>query len=681
VLTFNGRALGKDYLVVQDNNAGVFIVAPESPWAPASRLVVGDSVEIGGNLLPGRFAARLRPRVVNLVGQHTLPAPVLPGAESGPARYRDGQWTELEGVVRTVQPNGSLRLKRNDESIAVWLAKPITFSSSPRPDGAADDRSSGPSPSEEKAGGRRLPAAERDLLETLIDSAVRVRGVISLDTPESPLLLVPSSSFLQILEPARSNLEVRPISTLKLAAAKSDALHRVRVAGVVTYRDEKLLFVQDDSGGIRVQLDENAPVSVGDDLEVRGFPEPFVNSVPVLTDARATRLASTTTITPRPLDLNAPLRDLPNLALVRMKAHLVAQKNFENGQALEIQAGQRVFEALLSGGQQLPPLAPGSLLELTGVCALEIVPSTSSPHPGWDNSSIGAIRLLLRSPADVTLLKGAPWWSWKKAAFIIVVLVLLLAGTVLRGQILRRRFEKQQAARLAFARQLLENQESERRRIAANLHDTLGQNLLAIKNQAHLALQSTVDDEAVHRRLEDISSTVLNALEEVRQITHDLRPYQLDRLGLSQAIRALVRKSSDGGSIELASHVDNIDGVFPKETEMHIYRIVQEGINNVIKHSNATEAAVVLKAENSSLTISIRDNGRGLSQNGAGQEDFAPGFGLSGIRERAQIMNGRVEVEATAGNGFNLKVEIPIPSATGSTSKEHAIKAEVAHRG
>jgi signal transduction histidine kinase len=162
--------------------------------------------------------------------------------------------------------------------------------------------------------------------------------------------------------------------------------------------------------------------------------------------------------------------------------------------------------------------------------------------------------------------------------------------------------------------------------------------------------------------LEDISGTALQALEDVRQITHDLRPYQLDRLGLTQAIRATTRRVSENCPIVFASHVDEIDGLFDKESEIHIYRIVQEGINNVIKHSGATEAAVVVKIEPGCLSISIRDNGRGFEPVKMLADDSpAAGFGLSGIRERAQIMGGVTKIDSSPGQGVNLKTEIPLP--------------------
>jgi signal transduction histidine kinase len=479
-------------------------------------------------------------------------------------------------------------------------------------------------------------------------------------TPDSPLLLVPSPAFLHVLEPSTTNLQTLPIAALHTNAATASTPHRAKISGTVTYCDPDLIFIQDETAAVRIQPLHEPALTVGDQVEITGFPDRY-HSILILSEAHGRKIGQQARVQPRPLDLNASPTNIPNQSLVRIRASLLAQKVLENSQTFDVQTGQRVFQAVLNGKERLPPIPPESLLELTGVCMMDLVPAPSA-GPSLENASIGAVRILLRDSADVVVVRGPPWWSWKKAAVIIGILIVSLTGAILRVQFLRHRFEKQQAARLAFARQLLENQESERRRIAANLHDTLGQNLLAIKNQTHLAMQSA-SDTALQRRLEDISGTVLHALEEVRQITHDLRPYQLDRLGLSQAVRSLVRKVSEGCPIELASHVDNIDGLFPKDSEINIYRIVQEGINNVIKHSQATEAAVVLKVELGTLRISIRDNGRGLNAGQSAEDGSTSGFGLSGIRERARIMKGNVQVDAPPGNGFNLTVEIPIPAA------------------
>jgi len=347
-------------------------------------------------------------------------------------------------------------------------------------------------------------------------------------------------------------------------------------------------------------------------------------------------------------------------ALVRLDARLLAQKNGKDSQILELQSGRQVFEAVLTPpSQQMPTLKEGSTVRVTGVCIIK-PPNLSGTQAETAVPDLTLANILLRSSADVTLLQGPPWWTLKRTATLIGLLLTVLVATMLRIQFLNRRFALQKEARLTFARSMLENQENERRRIAASLHDSLGQDLLVIRNQTHRAMQVAMSHPTLRQRLEDISSTTLQAINEVREIAHNLRPYQLDRLGLTQAIRAVVRKVSENSPIDLASHIDEIDHLFDKESEIHIYRIVQEGINNIMKHSEATEAAVVIKHHPNRVSISIRDNGKGIAMDPRWIRDG--GFGLGGIQERAKIMNGTTTIDSSPGQGVNLQIELPISS-------------------
>ena len=274
---------------------------------------------------------------------------------------------------------------------------------------------------------------------------------------------------------------------------------------------------------------------------------------------------------------------------------------------------------------------------------------------------MASVQILARSPQDVVVLTGPPWWTWKKVVTLIGILLGVVAATTLRIELLRKRFERRQRAQLAFSRQILKSQESDRRRIAANLHDSLGQNLQVIRSQARLGLQPVLDASAVRQCLDQISGVASQAIEEVRQITHDLRPHLLDQLGLTQTLRATIRRVSENCPIVFAAHVDDIDGLFGSESEIHVYRIVQEGLNNVVKHSSATEATVVVKRQQHVLTIAVRDNGRGFSRNSEINGDSAgAGFGLSSISERARILGGDVTYESQPGEGFGLTIEIPL---------------------
>ena len=646
VVTFNGRAFGQDIFAVQDANGGTFIVPSDRIW-PGANCHVGDWVEIGGNLLRSTHSPRLQPSLVNVLGAHILPEPALPWTDPPPNGLRDGLWTELRGVIRATNSDGSLTFRSNDRTFDLWICN-----------------------------------AGATLQEVLLDAAARLRGVIALDTESGrPRLLVPSGEFVEILD------KPQPPSTFQLvtnlaAHMNSEFAHRVKIAGVVTYKDQNAFFVQDGSAGIRVQPGAESRFEIGDNLEVIGFPQ-LENGSPTLADSIVRSVAKTRTIEPLALESGDAIATLPNQSLVQVTATLLSHGSAENNQIFEVQLGQRILRAFLNTvSNSLPQLRPGCVLRLTGICTMENQDSPGlSSGPRWAGS-LGSIGILLRDEADLAVVRGPPWWNLRKFVLLVAVLTVLLVGTIMRGQLLRRRFGRQQAARLAFAQRLIANQESERRRIAANLHDSLGQNLLAIKNQAHLALQTTPENVAVNRRLENISASALHAIEEVRQITHGLRPYQLDRLGLRQALIALVRQISETTSIQLACNIDAIDGLFPGDGEINIYRIVQEAVANVIKHSQATEATVVVRLSDNLLVISIRDNGCGRQPDMQLDLDAHTGFGLSGIAERAQIMGGNLEIETAQEKGFSVKVSVPLPATPPSTGQDEEMthESKTAHR-
>jgi signal transduction histidine kinase len=608
VVTFNDRVRDKECIFIQDGQNGMFVSLAERELR--TRLQVGQAVHIAGPLLPGKYAPGIRPTMVNTIGWQNLPPPVIPSAEAPASSYRDSRWTEIEGVARAVNADGTVLVMGKRVPLLVWVGR-----------------------------------TDRQGLENLVNSTLRLRGVMSLELFGSPALLVPSREFVEVVEPA-PEIPAKPIPVNSLIGARSENgwPHQVKVAGTVTYRSDRYFYLQDESGAVRIESHHEPPSRVGTTVEAVGFPG-VKNSAPRLTDTTWRSLETSQQVAPATLNPDNP-DPARNGMLVTLEARLLAAKNRGADQILELQADQHVFEAVLENPPiKMQPGATGSVLRVTGVCVMDTA-----------SSSVALARVLLRTPLDAALLQGPPWWTWQRTATAIGMLLTILTASLLRIEFLKRRFARQQASRLEFARGILESQESERRRIAASLHDSLGQNLLVIRSQAHLALQSMADQPGVRQRLEEISDTTVQALDEVREITHDLRPYQLDRLGLTQSIRAITRKVSESHPISFACHVDEIDGIFNSNSEIHVYRIIQEGINNIVKHSGATEATVVLKITPEVLSISIRDNGRGFSAGGATSDS---GFGLSGIRERAEIMGGTARIDSVPGQGINLQIQIP----------------------
>ncbi len=245
------------------------------------------------------------------------------------------------------------------------------------------------------------------------------------------------------------------------------------------------------------------------------------------------------------------------------------------------------------------------------------------------------------------------WW------FITSLGLILLATTWFLWNYRIRRLQRAQAAQKAFSQQLIASQETERRRIAAELHDSLGQRLIVINNLALFLLRpkgkiSSEDEKRL--TMEEISSEATSAMEETNAISYGLRPFQLDRLGLSRAIQGLVRTASRATGIEFKLELENIDSAFPEELRINFFRIVQEAVNNIIKHSDATIAEIVAKIENSELHLSISDNGKGLTPETQRVAPGSGGFGLTGMQERADLLDGSLKISSHEGVGTMLKI-------------------------
>ena len=222
-----------------------------------------------------------------------------------------------------------------------------------------------------------------------------------------------------------------------------------------------------------------------------------------------------------------------------------------------------------------------------------------------------------------------------------------------RIAVMRRRQDDQ----AAFSRRLIESQEAERKRIAAELHDSLGQSLLVIKNRALLGGMSSADEGTAKEQFEEISLTASQAIDEARQIAYDLRPYHLDRLGLTQSLEEMIERVAASTSIRFTVNLPLLDGVFSKEGEAIFYRIVQESVSNIVKHSGSSEAVVAIRREEDAVTLTIRDNGKGFAAAGSAGSG---GFGLIGLAERVQMLGGTYAMDTAPGRGTVITVTAPV---------------------
>jgi signal transduction histidine kinase len=199
-------------------------------------------------------------------------------------------------------------------------------------------------------------------------------------------------------------------------------------------------------------------------------------------------------------------------------------------------------------------------------------------------------------------------------------------------------------------RRVVAGQEVERRRLARELHDETGQALTSIL----LGLRAV--EEANNTNVDDLRELVVATLQDVRRLAVQLRPKALDDFGLVPALERLVEMFSESSGIAAELEAQLGGKRLPNDVETTIYRIVQEALTNVVKHAGATNVSILLVRRGSVVTVVVEDNGSGFDVATVRDDSL----GLEGMRERAELHEGRLTVETSPGAGTTLRIEVPL---------------------
>jgi signal transduction histidine kinase len=202
----------------------------------------------------------------------------------------------------------------------------------------------------------------------------------------------------------------------------------------------------------------------------------------------------------------------------------------------------------------------------------------------------------------------------------------------------------------------VELQEEERKRLARELHDEIGQALTSILINLK-TLQEEKDLEASNERLNDLRSLAARTIEELRRLAMDLRPSALDSLGIVPALRWYTQQCAERTGLDIQFLATEKYERLSPETEITLYRVAQEGLNNAIRHGRAQKIVLLLERDlrMNVVRLTITDNGTGF--NAAALDR---GLGLVGIRERVELLSGNFKIETTPGTGTQLWIEIPL---------------------
>jgi len=209
------------------------------------------------------------------------------------------------------------------------------------------------------------------------------------------------------------------------------------------------------------------------------------------------------------------------------------------------------------------------------------------------------------------------------------------------------------------SRRLVEVQESERRTLARELHDRVGQNLTALGLNLRLVASGLASDAKpdVSSRLGECDSLVMQTVDAIRDVMGELRPQALDEYGLLAALRSLAASFSKRTGVRVAVAGDRATGRVPKTVDLAMFRIVQEALNNVAKHSKASRAEISFSSTNGYAALTVRDDGIGFDPKHIEASNPNAGWGLLIMRERAEAVGARFDLDASPGAGVRVLVE------------------------
>jgi len=273
---------------------------------------------------------------------------------------------------------------------------------------------------------------------------------------------------------------------------------------------------------------------------------------------------------------------------------------------------------------------------------------------------------------DLELLKNkAEMEAKEKQAFIKNIIIIGIIGLIILliivGFLFYRKKQIEQQAKLdteiAYQKEIrtkavLDAEEKERRRIAQDLHDGVGQLLSAAKlNLSNLESKLEDQNEDQKTAMQNAISLLDDSVKEVRIVSHNMMPNTLIKQGLGNAVREFITKLGNAPSLKVDLEIIGLDSRLNQQIETIVYRVIQEIVNNIIKHAKASHISMQLVKHETEFSIMIEDNGVGFNTNNIAEFE---GIGLKGIQTRIEFLNGTVHFDSAIGRGTTIIIDVPL---------------------
>jgi len=598
---------------------------PTDPEVPR----VGDFWEIAGTTFV-EFAPNIHVQSAHRVDRGMLPEPIRPTWDQLINGSLDTDYVEVQGIVSATNGDGVTLLTRTGK-ISI-----------------------------------RLPDLDPLTLDRYENALIRIRGCVvpvrNFRTQQIALgQIAMINATVAVDEPAPANPFSAPIehaSDLLMFDPRAGALQRVKIAGQVLYGRNGEYFLMDGHDGLRFFPRTNSVLRAGELVQVVGFPE-LGGPSPLLREALIRRVGLAPLPAPQPVPADSIFSRRYDSTLVQVQAHLTGIVRTLSEQVLELQTGTRGFVARLKTSDGLlPDLSPGSLLELTGVY----------DGQGGDMASgreIDSFDLLLNSSADITVLARPSWWTLRHMLTVVGAMALAIIAAVIWISLLHKKVEERssQLAAEVRRREQTERQrelEIERARIARDLHDDLGATLTQIRFLSALESRDSQVPEGTRERMGQISEKSHEMVASLDEIVWAVNPVNDTMPHLANYLCHFAGEFFRPTAIRCRLDVDDNlpQASFTSEVRHNLYLAVREAMNNVSKHSKATEAWLRIRFQQSELRVTVEDNGCGFNLTSA-----LSGEGLVNMRQRLEKIGGHFEIKTRPGSGTICQFRLPIDIA------------------
>ncbi len=289
--------------------------------------------------------------------------------------------------------------------------------------------------------------------------------------------------------------------------------------------------------------------------------------------------------------------------------------------------------------------------------------TTDFVHPAYAAASFAAGQALIEGKTDRVSAErryvrkdGSELWVGITAGPLRDSKGEVVCGLLMVEDITHRKRAESEERR--YAQNLLSAIEEERSRVARDLHDEIGQSLAFVCMQLRALVRRAGDGAGPGDGLREAASRVEETARAVAALAHQYHPADLRSLGLCAALRAFVSQWVRDRGIEVETAIEQVGGILSGEQELHVYRIVQEALNNVAKHARATRASVTVATRGASIVVTVEDNGVGFDL--ASASAGCKGLGLSTMRERARMAGGEISFRRGASGGCRVSLVIPV---------------------